>query len=173
MALGNKIVIAGKGGPKGTFIEGIVSGTPKPGTVMEIKWAVAAVGPSGTDFTWEPYGTTAADGIKGVGADGDRRLIAVLDIDKLQGKTATDAYVSGSRCFLYVPAAGELLNMLMLDISGTGDDHALGDILMVNDGDGKLIETTGDPESEPFMCLEVATNPLADALLMCMYTGST
>ena len=93
MALGNQIIVSDD--PKGRFLEGTVSGTPKPGTVMEIKWTVAAT--NDDDFTWEPYGTTAASGAKGVAADGNQRLIAVLDRDKLQGKAATTAYADGDR----------------------------------------------------------------------------
>lgn len=167
MALGNRIIVSEE--PRGRFIEGIITDTSKPGTVMEIDWSESII--NNSEFSWEAYGTTAADGIRGVAADGDRRVIAVLLEDKMQGKIATDAYVAGGRCFLYVPIAGELLNMLILDISGTGDDLRLADPLIVNDGDGKLIETTGDPESEPFICLEALTDPVADALLLCMYTG--
>lgn len=167
MARGNKIVVSES--PRGVFMEGRVTGTPKPGTVLEIDWSVAK--DDGGRFTWEPFGVTGASGAKGVSADGDRRIIAVLLADKLQGKTATDAYVTGTRCFMYVPVAGEELNMLVADVAGTGDDHAVADIFMVDDGTGKLVETTGDPESEPFVCLENTTNPLADALLHCLYTG--
>ncbi len=166
MAQGNKIIVSAN--PRGRHLEGKVTGTPKPGTVMEIDWSEAKVDGR---FTWEPYGTTSASGIKGVGADGDRRIIAVLLPDKLQGKAATAAYVTGSRCFLYCPVMGEELNMLLEDVAGTGDNHALGDILMVDDGTGKLLATTGDPESEPFVCLEVSTKPVTDQLLHCLYTG--
>jgi len=169
MAKGNQIIVSDD--PRGRFIEGVISGTPKPGTVMEIKWTVAAGGPSGMDFTYEAYGTTAADGVKGVGADGDRRTIYVLDRNKLEGVVATTAYVDGERAFLYVPVAGEDLNMILQDVAGTGDDHAIGDTLMVDDGTGKLLATTGDPESEPFQVLEVVTDPVADTLTLCRYTG--
>ena len=171
MAKGNKIVVSER--PKGVTIEGfMISQSPKPGTVMEIDWSVAAVS---NRFAWEPWGVTGADGIRGVGADGDRRLMAVLIPDPNTGQASDTAYVSaaspGTRCHLYVPVAGEMLNMLVLDISGTGDDLRVGDIMIVNDGDGKLIETTGDPESEPFIVLEALTDPMADTLVWCMYTG--
>ncbi len=166
MAWGNEIIVSGE--PKGVFKEGYVTGTPKPGTVMEIDWS-EAIGDGGR-FTWEPYGVTGADGIRGVGADGNRRIISVLLPDKLRGKTATQAYVTGSRCFMYVPVAGEELNMLIEDVGGTGDDLRVGDIMMVDDGTGKLLETSS-PESEPFICLEDVTNPLADFLMHCLYTG--
>lgn len=157
MASGNEIIVSAN--PRGVFLEGIVDGTPKPGTIMQIKAATAAVNGR---FTWEVFDA---------GADGDQRLIAVLLPDSLQGKTASDAYVDGDRCFLYVPAPGEELNVLVADISGTGDDWAIGDLLIVDDGTGKLIATTGSPESEPFIGLEAVTDPTADHLLHVMYTG--
>ena len=49
MAKGNEIIVSSE--PRGRFEECIVSGTPKPGTVIDIKPTVAAV--SGR-FTYEP-----------------------------------------------------------------------------------------------------------------------
>ncbi len=165
MARGNKIVVSER--PKGVHLEGYITGTPKPGTVMEIDWSVAEV--SGR-FTWEPYGTTGANGIRGVGADGNRRIMAVLLPDPNTGQASTTAYVTGARCYMYVPQAGETLNMLIDDIDGTADDLRVGDIMMVEDSTGRLIETNS-PESEPFIVLEALTDPVVDTLLWCMYTG--
>lgn len=166
MAKGNKIVVSEA--KKGVHLEGYITGAIKPGTCMEIDWSVT---PVNGDFYWEPFGITAADGIRGVAADGDRRLVAVLLPDPNTGQASTTAYVTGARCYMYVPVAGETLNMLIDDISGTGDDLRIADILMIDDGTGRLIETTGDPESEPFKVLEVLTDPVVDTLLHCMYTG--
>lgn len=169
MANGNDIIV--EAAPRGTKMEGILganSGSPKPGTIMEIDRSVEPV--NGT-FAWEPFGVTAASGSEGVAADGNQRLVAVLEIDKLQGKTADDAYATTERCFLYVPVAGETLNIRRADIAGSGDDVAIGDLFIVEDGTGKLIATTGSPESEPFFALETVTDPLAETLLWCMYTG--
>lgn len=157
MARGKEIIVSAD--PKGVFLEGIISGTPKPGTCMQVKAATAMVGGR---FTYEIYAP---------GTDGDQRPVIVLLPDSLQGRLATDAYVTGTRGFLYCPAPGEELNMLMLDIAGTADDHAIGDILMIDSGTGQLIITTGSPEMESFICLETAVDPAADALLLCMYTG--
>ncbi len=157
MAQGNEIIVTSPA--RGVHLEGIIDGTPKPGTVMQIK---AATEPVGGRHTWEDYD---------VAADGDQRLIAVLLPDALQGKLATDAYVSGDRGFLYVPLPGEDLNMLVLNISGTGDLFAIGDILMVNDGDGKLIATTGSPESEPFIVMQTVAAITVDTLIWCKFTG--
>ncbi len=162
MAKGNEIIVTSP--ERGVRLEGFVSGTPKPGTVMQI---VGGTAPVAGRFTWEVYDADS---------DGDQRIIAVLLPDHLQGKTATDAYASGDRCYLYCPIMGEQLNMLIADVSGTGtagsENKAIGDLLMVDDGTGKLIDTTGSPESEPFILLEVQAEPIsADALLWCMYTG--
>lgn len=157
MAKGNEIIVSGN--PKGVFLEGTVNGTPKPGTIMQIN---AAVEPVGGRPDWTAFNADA---------DGDQRLIAVLLPDSLQGKDATTAYVDNDRCFLYVPAPGEELNVLVANISGTADSFAIGDLLMVNDGDGKMIATTGSPESEPFIVLETKSALTADALVHVMYSG--
>lgn len=61
--------------------------------------------------------------------------------------------------------------MLLLNIAGTADDHALGELLMVDNGTGKLIATTGTPECEPFVLLEAVTDPVADTLAWTMFSG--
>ncbi len=157
--LGNEILLAAN--PKGVFLEGTISGTPKPGTVMQVK---AATEPVGGRPTFEVYNAAA---------DGDQRLIAVLLEDHLQGKIATDAYVTGSRGFLYVPAAGEELNMLVA-VSGTstGDAQAIGDLLIVEDGTGLLVPTSSGEESEPFIVMETLTDVVAAGTLThVMHTG--
>lgn len=158
MATGRQIVIAND--PRGRFIEGIIDGTPKPGTVMQIK---ASTEPVNGRHTWEVYNQAA---------DGNQALIAVLCEDILNGKTVSDAYVSGTRGRLYIPLPGDDLNMLLADVSGTADDHVIGEKLMVDDGTGKLIATTGTPEAEPFVLMETVTDPTADTLAWCIFTGT-
>jgi hypothetical protein len=150
MSRGNSIIISSN--PGGTFIEGIIGAglTPKPGTIMQMQLATALVGGR---FTFELYNADA---------DGDQRTIFVLLEDDLQGKLMTTAYAAGDRCKLYVPKAGEELNVLLVDVVGTGDDHTIGELLIVDDSTGKLIATTGTPESEPFQLLETITDPEAD-----------
>lgn len=155
MAQGNDIVIGGE--PKGVFREVIVEGTPKPGVVMQVK---ASTEPINGTYTF----------IVATQTDGKQLPIAVLDIDKLQGKTATDAYVTGTRGTVYYPIAGEELNMILQDVSGTGDDHAIGDHLMVDSGTGKLIAPSSE-ESNPFVCMETVTDPVADTLAHVLYSG--
>lgn len=159
MAKGSSIVVSGN--PKGVFLEGVIASgeTPKPGTVLQIK---AATEPIGGRHTWEIFDA---------GADGDQRLVAVLLPDSLQGKVATAAYAAGDRCSLYVPAAGEDLNMLYKNIAGTGDLFAIGDLMIVDDGTGKLVATTGTPESESFVCMETVAAITADTLVWSKFTG--
>ncbi len=158
MAKGNKILVSAE--PGGRFLEGTISGTPKPGTVMQIS---AATEPTNGRFQWEAYN---------VATDGNQRIIAVLLPDWGQGKLATDAYVTASHGYLYCPLPGEELNMLVANIAGTGDTFAIADVMMVDDGTGKLIATTSSPESEPFIILEtVGTALTADSLTWCMFTG--
>src|SRR4051812_27733305 len=107
VAKGNEIIVTSN--PKGMFLEGIVSGTPKPGTMMEIK---PSAGYAANRFTWQVFQP---------GTDGKKRLCVVLLPDQLQGKLATDAYVDGTRCFLYCPIPGEEMNILLADVAGTGD----------------------------------------------------
>lgn len=153
---GNKVIITAQ--PQGQKLEGVISGTPKPGTVMEIQ----TVYYQGNRHLWRVYQP---------GTDGERRVIAVLLEDDYQGKTMDDAYVDGTRGFLYVPQAGEELNMRLKDVSGTADDHTALEMLIVDTGTGLLIATTGSPESEPFQILQTVTDPTADFLAPCMYTG--
>jgi len=155
---GNKILLASN--PRGMFIEGSVSGTPLPGTLMTLK---ASTEPVGGRPTWEAYDRDA---------DGDRALVAVL-LEGFSGATYADAYVTGERCQVYVPAAGEELNVLAsASGTGTGDSMAIGDLLIAVDGTGLLVATTGDIESEPFQVMEtVADVVAAGTLTHCIYTG--
>ena len=162
---GNEILVSAE--PNGRFLEGIVFGTPKPGTCMLLK---AATEPVNGRHTWEVYSSPRLSD-----AHGDQRLVAVLLPDVLQGKLYSDAYVTGSRCFLYCPIPGEELNMLVKDIdTGTSDTFAIAELLMIERGTGKLLKATGTVESEPFMCLETYADPTStqtDFVLHCMFTG--
>jgi hypothetical protein len=161
MAKGNCIVV--ESNPRGKFCEGIVSGTPYPGTIMQIK---AATEPVGGRFTYEAYNRDA---------DGNRPQgpLYILREDMLQGKAATAAYADGDRCFLYCPLAGDELNVLVSAAgTSTGDSKAIGDLLIVNDGDGTCVSTTGGPESEPFVVMEtVADVTSTGTLVWVRYTG--
>ena len=146
---------------RGRKIGGIIDGTPKPGTVMQVK---SSTEPVNGKYTWEAYNRDA-DG------DNPKGPVAVLLEDYLQGRLITDAYVSGTIGQLYIPLAGDMLLMLLADVAGTTtDSHAIGEILMVDDGTGKLLVTTG-VEHEPFVVMETLTGLSADQLCLCMFAG--
>jgi Zn-dependent M28 family amino/carboxypeptidase len=161
MSRGNLIIVSSE--PRGKFDEGYIATgqTPKPGVVMQVDYTVAL---KGGRFTWTPYNRDA-DGNHPAGP------LAVLLNDYLRGIPVSTAYAAGDRCFLYIPGAGDELNMLLGDVAGTADDHTIGELLIVNDGDGKLVATTGSPESEPFQLQETITDPTADTLAWVRFTG--
>ena len=156
-ARGNKVIISND--PKGVFLSGIVVGTPKPGTVMEI----ATPFYQGGLHSYQVY-QPGTDGLR-------NRAVIVLLEDDLQGLTLDDAATTLTLRQFYVPAAGEELNMLFANVSGTADDHAVGEVLIVDTGTGKLIATTGSPQSEPFINLAAVTDPTADFHNPVMYIG--
>lgn len=163
MARGSNIIVTSE--PKGRFIEGAIATgeTPKPGTIMQIQDS-AGLDENGR-FTFEAYNADA-DGARPKGP------IFVLLGDDYQGRLSTGAYAAGESCFLYVPLPGDELNILLQDVSGTADTHAFGEMLIIDDGTGKLIATTGSPECEPFKLLEdVDTAPTADTLAHVIFTG--
>lgn len=150
--------------PKGTFEEGIISGTGiYPGSILTQKAGVA-MDDSGA-FTWEAYNADSADG--------ERFPVAVAteQLKLLIGETKEDAFVDGERVMIYFPAMGELLKMRFKNVSGTADDYSIGQRLIVDDGTGELIGTTGTVEQEPFQMLEVVTDPEAAFWALVRYTG--
>lgn len=155
----NTIIISPE--PRGRFTGGIVDGALYPGTVVQLKAAVEKIAGK---FTWEAYNQAA---------DGDRPQgpIAVLLEQKLLGKGIGDPYVSGDTCHLYFPLPGDELLMRLGDVSGTGDAHTIGEKMMVDDGTGELIVTTGTPETEPFTCAETLAAPTADTHVHTFFTG--
>lgn len=155
MAKGKSIVLTSD--PRGLFDEGIISGTPKPGVCLEVMAAAF----SGGRPTFRAV--TRATGAKGP--------IAVLLADDLQGKTEDDAYVSGTRCKIYWPVAGDELNMRVADVSGTADDVAIGALFGVETVTGKL-KADSSYASTPFQAQEAITDPVADYLLFCRYLGN-
>ena len=159
MARGNEIVLSND--PRGRYIEGFVTGTPKPGIVMQVDIDVAL---REGRHTWEPWNGAY---------DSQQSLICILLNDTLQGKTFDKAYATGERIFMYCPIAGEEMNILLEDVSGTADDHAVGDRFIVDDSTGKFLATTGTShdKSEPFFAMEAITDPVADTLIWAMYTG--
>lgn len=155
----NTIIVSQE--PRGRFFDGYISGTPKPGTVMQLK---AATEPVSGRHTWEAY-DRAADG------DRPKGPVVVLLEDALQGKGIDGAYENGKMGHLYVPLPGDELLMLLLDVAGTGDAHTIGELMLVDDGTGKLIVTTGTPQKESFVCMETLAAPTADTHAHVMFNG--
>lgn len=159
MARGNNIIVTSD--PKGRFEEGPILTAEKPGTICERLPSTALVGGRFTYRVYQP------------GTDGEQPKGAfwVLLADWMQGKSATDAYAAGDRGFFYSPEPGDELNLLLANIAGTADDHAIGEMLMVDTGTGKLIATTGSPETEVAQLQETVTDPTADQLVWVQWTG--
>ena len=128
-AKGNKIVISAN--PRGRFIEGYITGTPKPGIMVQIDVSEAR---EGGRLTYEPYNQSV---------DAQMGLVMILLEDKGQGKNNSTAYATGERAFFYMPLPGDELNVLVQDVAGTADDFAVGDRLIVDDTTGKFLTTTG------------------------------
>lgn len=170
MAKGNGIIVSAQ--PRGVFKEGYIVGTPKPGTVVTLVPGQTAPDDTGR-WNYEPAGTTAATSglADAMAADGDNISIGVLLENALEGQLMTTAFATGDRVRIYFPLPGEELNVLFQNQSGTADDLGIGTALIVDDGTGKVFKTTGTPESEPFIALEVVTDPTADQLVWCETTG--
>lgn len=163
MSRRNRILISTE--PKGRFCEGVgtTGETYYPGMVVQ------------RDPTASMQNGRPVFKLYNRDADGNRPAGAhwiVLE-DYLQGKTVSDSLsgINGDRLFLYAPLPGDELNLLYENVAGTADDVAAGDLLIVNDGTGKFIVTTGSPECEPAMALEAVTDPTADTLVYCEWTG--
>lgn len=142
-ATNNKNTIVLQSNPRGCFIEGIISGTPLPGTVMELVPGVNFVNGRGT----------FRSSTRAVGKD---RLALILQEDNLQGFPVGTAYVSGVRGFMYVPLPGEDVNVLT-DVLGTGTGSGggptVGEYLEFNNN-GHLTVETGSPQNTAFISNE-------------------
>ena len=161
--LGNKIVLTPE--PRGRRIEGVIETALYPGTVVQVKPGSEL--DAGNRLTWRAFDAS------GSGAPG---LIGVLDFDWQQGKTYAEPYVAGRRGFIYFPLPGDELNMLIADLAGTGatSDFSVGDLLMVQDGTGLLIDAgigTAQYTSRPFMAHENYSDMVGNTLLHVMFTG--
>lgn len=156
---GTQILVSSE--PRGKFMEGIIGAsiTPTPGTIMQLDISESL---QGGRHVWELYNRDA-DGNMPAGP-----LIVLLE-DRLQGRIYSTAYAAGERAFGYVPEPGDELNLLLSDVAGTGDAHTKGELLMVDDGTGELIATTGTPEEEVAMLLETLSAPTADTHAWCMW----
>src|SRR6516165_5661093 len=88
--------------PCGVKLEGTIIGTPLPGTLVMPQ---PNQGPTvGGRMNWVPLAPSADFSTMPFPG------VVVLTEDEMQGKTFKDAYVSGTRCFMYAPLVGEELN---------------------------------------------------------------
>jgi hypothetical protein len=147
---GNKIVLSDK--PRGVQMECTLNGALKPGTLVQIDTS-AGMDDNGR-VTVEPVDITA---------DGDSFTVAVLDAMFEWGQLATEAYADGAPGRIYFPVFGERLNVLLADVSGTGDAHTFGAKYGVEDGTGKLLVNSSF-DYLPFQILEDLSALTADAL---------
>ena len=157
---GNQILITVEA--KGRFIEGEIQGALQPGIAMQIDVSEPIVGGR---YVWEAYNRDV---------DAQQGLVCILLEDRHQGKLMTDAYVDGDRCSMYCPLPGDEMNILLQDVGGTADDHPVGEYVIIDDGTGTFLVTTGTAadKSEPFFIMEAVTDPAADTLAWAMATGS-
>lgn len=161
MARGNGIIVAPGVEPKGRFWEGIVNAgeTFTPGVCVQIDPSQAL---QGGRHVCKLYNADA-DGGRPKGP------IIIVTEDTYSGKLITDAYAAGTRFFGYIPLPGDELNLLLGDVSGTGDAHTAGEILIIDDTTGEFIATTGSPEEEVAMLLETIAAPTADTHAWCIW----
>lgn len=160
---GTNIIVSAPTSPRGVFLEGKIAAaeTPKPGTHLQFDASVALVGGR---QTYKIYDRAA---------DGDRPFgpLLILLPDYLQGRLHSTAYAAGERCQVYVPNAGEEFNLLLTTVAGTADDHTKNTLMIIDDGVGTLIDTTGSPQSTPYLLLEDITDPVGDVWAWCIYSG--
>lgn len=131
--------------PRGVFLEGIIQGTPQPGTAMTV-----AVGVPFTNGrpNWVAYAGSA---------NGDPRLCAILLNDWLQGMPFNGIYTSGQRGLLYAPLAGEEMNILVAPQVGTGSANAytIGERFIPTAATGQFTATSVTSSTAAwFMCME-------------------
>jgi hypothetical protein len=169
-AKGDTIIVTTNRTPSGIFREGRVKTgeTHYPGMIVQEDRSVAEV---------EGVATFK---IADIDADGTRPKGAlficteILQIEQGRGidpANTANGIAAGEHAMYYSPRAGEQLNVIYKNVTGTADDVAAGDILIVDDGTGKLIVTTGSPEIEPFKAMTSLVDPTEDALLWVEYTG--
>lgn len=170
---GTEIVVSAE--PRGRTYEGIVSGTPKPGTHAQIKTAVEPVQSRHTWEIWNPV----AGGNPSLGGDGARGgPITLFDINHNEGKLFSDAYVTATRCYLFMPHIGDECNVRKADIAGTSsvtEDLAIGDRLLVVQGTGLVSKVAvgliASPPSYPWQVMETLVDQPVEWLFWCIRTG--
>lgn len=96
----------------------------------------------------------------------------VVRQDYLRGDLVTQTYGPGERCFLYELDEGDEVNLLVKNLAGTADDHALGEMLMIDANTGKMVVSDGTKQKEVAMLQEAIVDPIADTLAWCIWRGN-
>ena len=163
---GTRILVTSK--PKGVYEDIYVTGTPKPGTLMEV---TPSTEPVGNLFNYSVYGTAAHSSGQYIENDGDRKVIAILVERDQDGSIYSAAYVSGDLGRVYFPLPGEQFNMILENQGGTGDSFIIGQELMADDGTGKLLNADSNAQAHPFTCLETLAALTTDAWAWVRFNG--
>jgi hypothetical protein len=145
---GSTIVVACD--PAGIFLEGIITDTSVPGTCMEIDPTFEHQPLVGGRHHWRHYQPAA---------DGQQRQIAILREDDMQGILYNTPYVANTRCFMYVPALGEEMNVRVAGQPGTGsaNEYDPGDRLTPQAATGMFILQSTSATWAPFKVMEEIT----------------
>jgi hypothetical protein len=117
-----------------------------PGTCVEI---VTTILPSQGRFYFQPYCLS-------IGADGDPRMMMILDYDAQQGFSATSQIAVGQRCFVRFPLTGQEVNILTAPQPGTGCANAFtqGERLIAQHATGQFVVESTSSIFAPFQSLE-------------------
>lgn len=156
--------------PRGRYIEGVANAsfTIYPGTC--ILPTAAGVPDSGARLPWNPWSLS----------DNQPGLIAICEVDWLQGKIPPNAQDAGRRIPIYVPVPGDELNMRVAVPAGTTftPNISVGDYLNPQILTGFLVKSpsagTAGYNTRPFIALEnivqegVALQP---EFIRVMFTG--
>lgn len=148
--------------PRGIKGEGVADAgfAPKPGQLVELKPNTAA--DANGRYTYRA---------PNVANDGDPITLVVVTEDHLQGKGKTDAYDAGAPFFWYIPAPGELMQILLQNQSGTADSFGVGSKVMLDDGTGLFIAVDSDARQVPFEIMEAVAGMTTDTLALARCIG--
>jgi hypothetical protein len=158
MARGNEIIVSAH--PMGKFEEGIITDTSLPGMFMEMVPATAFVGGrpsfrarSQSDGALGPICILRGDELQGKLSVGAKQSDVTSGGVTVKGNLAVgDAYVAGTRCFVYWPVAGEDLNAILGDVAGTGDTVTQGDLFGISSTG--FLKADSSYTSAPFQAME-------------------
>lgn len=161
--IGNAIVVTS---PNGRKLEGFINGADLlPGSIMEVDPTVPI------DEAMRVTYRVATPGADGGDPNGP---MIVLDMNMIAGGDADRAYTDGDWGQLWCPNIGDVMNVrVSAPGTGTGDTLAFGALLIVDNGTGNLIATTGSPVSQPFIVHEEETDDLTSTgtLVTAQFSG--